>query len=478
MNILFASSESVPFIKTGGLADVAFSLPKELRKQGIDIRVVMPNYKSIPIEFKNKMKLIKTINVPVGWRNQYCELLYMEYEDIPYYFIDNEYYFDRDGSIYGHFDDAERFSFFDMAVLEIIKYIDYKPNIIHSNDWHSGMINTFLRTHYKDMKGYKDIKTVYTIHNLMYQGIFSKDVLGDVLGLGDEHYDVDSLEFYGGVSFMKGGINYSDIITTVSETYSFEIQTEYYGEKLDGFLRKKNENLYGVINGIDYDIYNPQNDAHIYSNYNVDTLERKSENKLRLQEKLNLPVNIEIPLVGMVSRIENMKGFDLVVRILDELLSYSNIQMVILGTGNSHLENLLMEIAKKHKNKLSVSIMFDNDLAHKIYAGCDMFLMPSAFEPCGLSQLIALRYGSIPIVRETGGLKDTVFSYNELTNEGNGFSFTNYNAHDMLYTIKRAIYFYSNKKIWNKIIVNAMIRDYSWKTSASKYTELYKKLID
>lgn len=476
--VLYVTSESVPFIKTGGLADVSFSLPKELRKNGIDIRVVIPNYNDIPQYLKNQMSFLKYIYVKVGWRNQYCGIKYMEYEGIPYYFIDNEYYFKRDGvyGIYGFYDDAERFSFFNKAVLEIIKHIDFKPDIIHCNDWHTGMISPLISSNYKNDDYYDDIKTIFTIHNLKYQGIFPPEILGELLDIGMDHFNIDALEFYGGVSFMKGGINYSNIVTTVSESYSIEIQNEYYGEKLDGLLRKRNSDLYGIINGIDYDIYDPQNDKYIFENYDENSLDKKVNNKTKLQEYLNLSMNSNTPIIGIISRLDSMKGLDLIVCILDELLSM-DIQIVVLGTGDKYFESIFKNYAVKYKDKLSANILFDNELAHKIYAGCDMFLMPSLFEPCGLSQLIALRYGTLPIVRETGGLKDTVMPYNEITEEGNGFSFTNYNAHDMLYTIKMAVEYYKNKKIWRKIVENALDKDYSWKNSALMYEQLYNKLI-
>ncbi len=475
LNVLYVASESVPFIKTGGLADVAFSLPKELRKIGIDIRVVIPMYNDIPEEFKINMETLAEINVPVGWRNQYCGIKYMEYEGVQYYFIDNEYYFKRDG-IYGFYDDAERFAFFNRSVLEMIKSIDFKPQIIHCNDWHTGMISPLLDAHYRDNPQYFGIKTIFTIHNLKYQGIFSPEILGELLNLGPEYNNVDALEFQGGVSFMKGGINYSDFVTTVSESYAKEIQGAYFGEKLDGILKERSQDLYGIINGIDYDIYNPEKDPEIFLNYKLDSLENKEVNKLELQKLLNLPEDKDIPLIGMVSRIDKMKGFDLIVHVIEELMSL-DIQMVILGTGDYNFESVLKDFSNTYKEKLSTKIMFSSSLAQKIYAGSDMFLMPSMFEPCGLSQLIALRYGTIPIVREVGGLKDTVTSYNEFTNEGNGFSFTQYNAHDMLFTIARALDFYKDKKSWSKIIKNAMNGQYDWNNAANRYKELYEKLI-
>jgi len=473
MKVLFAASEAVPFIKTGGLADVAFSLPKALRKIGMDVRIIIPKYKNIPEEFKINMTVLKDINVPVGWRNQYCGIHYLEHEGVPCYFIDNEYYFKRDG-IYGFYDDGERFAFFDRAVLEFINHLDFQPDVLHCNDWHTGMIMPMLKAHYRDNPNFKNIKTIFTVHNLRYQGVFPREILRDLLGLDDGYFDMHKLEFYGGVSFMKGGINYADIVSTVSESYAKEIQSPDFGERLDGLLREKKQQLYGIVNGIDYDLYNPQTDSDIFMNYDWDSADNKTTNKLKLQELLGLPQRADMPLIGMVSRIDNMKGFDLVVQIMEELMSL-DIQMVILGTGDPYFETMLKELANKYNEKLSAKIMFSASLAQKVYAGCDLFLMPSIFEPCGLSQLIALRYGTIPIVRETGGLKDTVTSYNEFTGEGNGFSFNSYNACDMLYTIRRALAFYMDKNVWKHIISNAMKGDYSWNHAAKLYEELYKK---
>ncbi|EOD00597.1 glycogen synthase GlgA [Caldisalinibacter kiritimatiensis] len=475
MKVLFASAEVVPFVKTGGLADVASSLPKALKKLGVDIRVILPKYSDIPKEYKNKMEFIKSFNVRVGQKEEYCGILYLEYEGVSYYFIDNEYYFKRDG-LYGFYDDGERFAYFNRAILETISLIEFKPDIIHCNDWHTGMVSPLLKAHYKYREEYSNIKTVFTIHNLKYQGIYPPEILDSLLNLGMEYYHVEALEFYGGVSFMKGGINYSDIITTVSKSYSKEIQTPDYGERLDGLLRKRKDDLYGIVNGIDYDIYNPDDDSHILNTYNVECIDEKYNNKLELQNLLGLPVDKEVPMIGMVSRLAHMKGIDLLLQILDELMQL-DIQIVVLGTGETYYESVLREYSKKYPDKLSANILFDNSLAHKIYAAADVFLMPSLFEPCGLGQLIALRYGTLPIVRETGGLNDTVTSYNEFTGEGNGFSFTKYNAYDMLYTIKRALKFYHDKNIWCKLVEAAMNGDYSWKNSAKEYIKLYEKII-
>ncbi|RKD31968.1 glycogen synthase GlgA [Thermohalobacter berrensis] len=474
LKILYAASEVAPFVKTGGLADVAYSLPKALRKIGIDVRVILPKYSQIPEEIKNKMKFITKFDVPVGQKNEYCGILHLEYEGVPYYFIDNEYYFKRDG-LYGYYDDGERFTFLNRAILESIRHIDFNPDIIHCNDWHTAMVSVLLNAHYRWDHKYSDIKTVFTIHNLKYQGIFPQEVLTGLLNLGMEYFNPEALEFYGNINFMKGGINYSDAVTTVSKTYAKEIQTPEYGQQLDGLLRKLNYKLCGILNGIDYEMYNPKKDKEIYVKYSVDSIDKKVENKLKLQKELGLPRRKDVPVIGMVSRLAHMKGIDLLIQVLDEILAL-DVQLVILGTGEPYYESILREYSHRYPDKLSANILFNNTLAKKIYAASDMFLMPSLFEPCGLGQMISLRYGTLPIVRETGGLNDTVQPYNEFTDEGNGFSFTNYNAYDMLYTIKRAVKFYDDKKAWNKLVKRAMEGDYSWKNSAKEYEKLYKQL--
>lgn len=477
MNILFATSESYPFMKTGGLGDVVYALPKALRRLGIDIRVIMPKYTKISKEYSDKMEKVAEYNVQVGWRNQYCGLLHQEYNGISFYFIDNEYYFKR-GSAYGDFDDGERFSFFSKAILEAIKYIDdFTPDILHCNDWHTAIAIPLLKEHYKNDSRYNNIKTVYTIHNLKYQGLFAKEMLGELLNLGMEYFSEDKLKYYSAISFMKGGIIFADRVTTVSPTYAEEIKTEYYGEGLNGLLRSSDCNLHGILNGLDTDLNNPIIDKNLFVNYDENNVIGKEKNKESLQELLNLPKNKDIPMIGMVTRLEEQKGIDLIREVIEELLR-EDIQLVILGTGDQRYEDMFKFFAWKYPNKISANIYFDASLAQKIYAASDMFLMPSKFEPCGIGQLIALKYGSIPIVRETGGLNDTVHSYNEYTGKGNGFTFKNYNSQDMLYTIKRAINFYYNKDIWNKLITTAMKEDFSWNKSAQEYIQMYRKVLD
>ncbi|SKA78245.1 starch synthase [Clostridium sp. USBA 49] len=476
MKILFVASEADPFIKTGGLGDVAYALPKALRKLGLDVRVIIPKYLGIKEELKNNMLTLATFNVPVGWRNQYGGLQYLEYDGIPFYFIDNEYYFKRDNP-YGYDDDSERFAFFDRAVLESVNYmIDFTPDIIHLNDWHTGMIAPIMREHFKNKPRFNDIKIVYTVHNLKYQGIFSKDILGDLLSFDDDYFREDMLKYYDGVSFMKGGLNFSDKITTVSKSYAEEIKTSFYGEGLHGLLQIRSKDLSGIVNGIDTEIFNPEKDKELFYNYDYNNISLKLKNKVKLQEELNISKDESIPMIGMVTRLTSQKGLDLVSHVIEEILNL-NLQLVVLGTGDRKYEEMFRYYSGIYPSKLSANITFSNTLAKKIYASSDMFLMPSLFEPCGIGQLLALRYGSIPIVRETGGLKDTVKAYDEYTKEGNGFSFKNYNAHDMLYTIKRALSFYNDKKTWNNLVKKAMLEDNSWKKSAIEYKKLYSSML-
>ncbi|MFL0269918.1 glycogen synthase GlgA [Candidatus Clostridium radicumherbarum] len=476
MKILFVASEAHPFIKTGGLGDVAYALPKALRKLGLDVRVIIPKFSEIKQEYKSKMLTLATFNVPVGWRNQYGGLQYLEYDGIPFYFLDNEYYFKRAAS-YGFFDDGERFAYFCRGVLEAVNHmIDFTPDIIHLNDWHTGMIPPLMKEHYKENPRFDNIKTIFTIHNLQYQGVFSKDILGDLLSLSEDYYTEEKLKYYDGVSFMKGGLNFCHKITTVSNSYAEEIKTSFYGEGLHGLLQVRDRDLLGIVNGIDTELNNPEKDKELFNNYNFENVEGKSKNKIELQKKLNLPVNENTPIIGMVTRLAGQKGIDLVAHVIDELLEL-DLQLVVLGNGEQKYEEMFKYYADVYPNKLSANITFNNTLAKRIYAASDMFLMPSLFEPCGIGQLIALKYGSLPIVRETGGLKDTVKPYNEYTNEGNGFSFANYNAHEMLFTIKKALAFYNNKEVWYNLVKNAMQEDNSWSKSAIEYRNLYTSLL-
>ncbi|WP_141433721.1 glycogen synthase GlgA [Bacillus sp. 03113] len=474
MKVLFAVSECVPFVKSGGLADVAGALPKELLKLGTDVRIILPKYGTIKEEIKNKMVKRVDFTVQVGWRHQYCGIEELEYDGITFYFIDNEYYFKRD-QLYGYMDDGERFSYFNRAVLDSLEKLNYFPDVIHCHDWHSGMIPFLLKVEYQNREQYSLIKTVFTIHNLQFQGIMPKGALGDLLNLDDRYFNIEQLEFYGNINFMKGALVSADKITTVSPTYRNEIQTDYFGEKLNQLLIKRSNDVTGILNGIDEDIYNPETDLFIGQKYSKNELDKKLENKRRIQEQFGLEP-LDVPLITMITRLTSQKGLDLVKRVFHELMT-EDVQVIILGTGDIEFEHFFIYMEYLYSNKCKSYIGFDEGLAHQIYAGSDLFLMPSKFEPCGLGQMIALKYGSIPIVRETGGLNDTVFSYNEMTGEGNGFSFTNFNAHDLLYTIRRAISYYYHKDIWNKILKTAMSSDCSWAQSAFKYNQLYAELI-
>lgn len=475
MNILMAASEAHPFIKTGGLGDVIGALPKSLNKLGVDVRVVMPNYRDIKKEIKDKLKYINNFNIKIGWRNQYCGVFEYDYEGVKFYLLDNEYYFKRDG-LYGYYDDGEKFAFFSRAVLEFVKRLDWIPNIIHCNDWQTGMIPVLHKLEYIKEEKLKDIKTIFSIHNLLFKGEFTKEVLPDLFGYDYEAFNNGSLELYGGVSFLKGGINYSDIVSTVSKTYAEEIKTSEYGEKLEGLLRYRGSSLKGIVNGIDYEEYDPEKDKIIYENYTVNSIEDKYVNKEKLQEELKLPVNKNIPMIGMVSRLTHQKGCDIIINSLEEILE-EEVQVVVLGTGESIYEEAFRDFERRHVGKVRAKITFSNDLAHKIYAASDMFLMPSLFEPCGLGQLIALRYGTVPIVRETGGLKDTVTPYNEYNNMGNGFGFRNYRSEELLKIVRYALSIYRNKSDWESIVLKAMNSDNSWEKSAKEYMDLYADIL-
>ena len=470
------STEVEPFAKTGGLGDVLGALPKALATKGIDVRVVMPRYKAIPEKYKRVMKFKQYLYVAVGWRSQYCGVFEYHKNGVTYYFIDNEYYFGS-SNLYGEYNEMERFSYFSKAALEMLQIIDFKPDIIHCHDWQSGIVPVLLDAFYKKTDFYKDIKTVFTIHNLKYQGRVDKKTANDFLGLPAQYYASDKLEFYGDANYMKGGLVYADFITTVSPTYADEIKDPYFGEGLDGLLRAKSGRLGGILNGIDYDIYSPVNDKYIVKQYTDRSyLKGKRENKLALQTQLGLEVDKDVPLIGIVSRLTDQKGFDLVAGVMNDILQ-RKCQMVVLGTGTQKYEELFQRYAWDNHRRVSANIMFDNAMAHKIYAGADMFLMPSQYEPCGLGQIISLSYGTLPIVRETGGLKDTVTPYNEFTGEGNGFSFSTYNAHDMLSTIDKALNLYEEPKKWNAVVRAAMKCNFSWDESAQHYINVYEHII-
>jgi len=474
MNVLFAASECAPFVKTGGLGDVIGALPLSLTEEGANVSVILPKYGDLAQVYKDQMQWIKSIEVPVGWRSKFCAIEKYDYQGITIYFLDNEYYFKRHGS-YGFGDDGERFAFFSRAVLEALPYLEEQPDIIHCHDWQTGLIPVLLKAHYEKHPFYKKIKTVFTIHNLRYQGVYPKSVLSDLLDLSELYYHIDGLEFHGNVSYLKAGLAYADCLTTVSETYAEEIQTPYYGENLDGFLRKRGTDLHGIVNGIDDYLYNPARDEQIFLPF--EDSEGKAANKKHLQESLGLPVGDDIPIIAMVTRLVDQKGIDLILHIFHEMMGL-NVQFVVLGTGEQQYEDSFRYFAHAFPDNVSAQLYFDETMARKIYAGSDMFLMPSAFEPCGIGQLLAFRYGSLPIVRETGGLKDTVIPYNQFTGEGNGFSFANYNAHELLYTIEQAVALYRfEPKKWDTLVNRTLTLNFSWTSSSQQYLALYKNLV-
>lgn len=476
--ILFVTSECSPFAKVGGLADVAAALPRALNKEGLDVRLIMPLYKKIKNEYFSKLNFIRWSMVKMGWRTVYSGIFSMEYEGVKYYFVDNEYYFGH-RSIYINYDfDIERYVFFQRAVLEAMgEAIDFCPDIIHCNDWQAGLIPVLLKAHYQNFSSWTNVKTIFTIHNLKYQGLYSFEKISDYCDLSPQYMNDYGVTVNGVPNFLKAALVYSDYITTVSETYASEILDPYYAEGLEHVLQNYRYKLKGIVNGIDDLEYNPRNDKNIYENYDVRNYkEKKALNKSLLQKELSLEQNSELPLVSMVSRLVDQKGLDLILHVADEILNIP-CQLLILGTGDKIYEDKLRELEYRYKGKMVAFIAYDNVIAHRIYAGSDIFLMPSIFEPCGLSQLISLSYGTLPLVRETGGLKDTVEAYNEHTDTGNGFSFTNINAHDMLHTLEYACHiFKTDKQAWNRLIIRAMSKDYSWKKSALRYIELYDKI--
>lgn len=476
--ILFVASEAVPFIKTGGLADVVGALPKCFDKKEYDVRVIIPKYLCMKEEYKNQLQYVTHFYMDIGYRREYVGIMQMEYEGIQFYFIDNEYYFSG-YQPYGEIRfDIEKFAFFSKAALSVLPVIGFRPDLIHCHDWQTGLVPVYLNDSFQQGEFYRGIKTVMTIHNLKFQGTWDIKTVRQITGLPEHFFTPDKMEAFKDANLLKGGLVYADAITTVSNTYAEEIKTEFYGEHLEGLMQARSNDLRGIVNGIDYDEYNPQTDKFIVKNYNAKNFRKeKVKNKLALQRELGLEENPKAMMIGVVSRLTDQKGFDLVNYVMDELCQDS-IQLVVLGTGEERYENMFRHFAWKYQGKVSDNIFYDNGLSHRIYAASDAFLMPSLFEPCGLSQLMSLRYGTLPIVRETGGLKDTVEPYNEFENTGTGFSFTNYNAHEMLGIIRYAEHiYYDKKREWNKLVGRAMARDFSWANSAKQYEEMYDWLI-
>lgn len=475
MQIVFASAECAPFVKTGGLGDVAGSLPAALVRAGAEVIVMVPKYATIKDEYKAQMEHFSDFYVGLGWRNEYCGLEKLEHDGVTYMFVDNERYFARDYP-YGFFDDGERFAFFSKAITESLQHLPagFECDILHCNDWQTALAPVFLREFYQGLPLYDRVKTVFSIHNVAFQGQFSDTVMEDILGVAHIPAAASQLRCDAcSINYMLGALHYADAITTVSPTYASEIQTPEFGEGLDGVLRERSYALQGILNGIDVAAFDPATDKRIAANYTVDDRSGKAVCKAKLQEELGLEVRDDRPLMVMVTRLTRQKGMDLVMYALDRILS-GGVQVAVLGTGDRDYEDGLRYFQDKYPGTMAARIEFDPALSQRMYAAADMFLMPSKFEPCGLSQIIAMRYGTLPIVRETGGLKDTVIPYNEFTGEGTGFSFTNFNGDEMGDAVFRAArLFWDNREAWNQLVTQAMSQDFSWTRSADKYLDLY-----
>ena len=470
--ILHVSAEVTPFVKIGGLADVVGSLPGEIKRlRGSEVRVILPLYKSIPSNYKKKMEDELSFSINMGdEENVYVGIKSLKKGNILYYFVDNEFYFGSRDDVYNYGDESKRFAYFQLAVLESLKHLNFIPDVIHVHDWHTAMIPLLLKRRYPEYGS----KSVLSIHNLAYQGIFP---LQDYQ-LFSINY-TSEFEFQGFLNFLKTGIVTADALTTVSETYANEIMTDYFGYGMQNLLKMRSNDLYGIVNGIDYKEYNPEKDKLIDTHFSLANYRQgKINNKKALYKQLGIDFDPKKPLVAIISRLVSQKGIDLIERVFSEMLEIDDFKFVVLGTGDQAYENYFKELEKEFPDKVKAEIRFSNQLAHQIYASSDIFLMPSKYEPCGLGQIIALNYGSIPLVRETGGLVDTITPYNEFNSTGNGFSFTNFNAHDMMHVLRYAIHLYQhNKEAWDKIVEGAMTSDFSWKKSAQAYRKLYKKII-
>ncbi len=474
--VLIVASEAVPFIKTGGLADVIGSLPKYFDKNEYDVRVIIPKYACMDQILLERFSRIATCSVTLNWRHQYVSILQGTADGITYYLVENDMYFIGDAP-YGQIHlDAEKFAFFAKAVLTVLPIIGFCPDVIHCNDWQTGLLPVFLKEQFQK-PFYKKIATVFTIHNMRFQGSWSMDAYKDITGLPQECYTYDKLECYGAANPFKGGIAYSDYITTVSKTYAKEIQTQEYGEGLEALMQYRKDVLFGIVNGLDTKLFDPETDPMLVANYTVETREQnKPINKKALQEEIGLNVLADAFVIGMVSRLTDQKGFDLVMKVINKLMEFPDIQIAIQGTGDPFYQDALTAVGKKFPGRIAIKIQYSEMLAHRIYGSADAFLMPSKFEPCGLSQLISLRYGTVPMVRQTGGLKDTVKPYHK--DRGNGFVFRDYDEDEMLEMILQAYTLFTEDKLsWNKLAARGMRQDHSWKKSALEYAEIYEIVI-
>ena len=477
LKVLFTAAESAPFYKTGGLGDVTYALPKAIKKQGVDIRVAIPFYeKKFPAKYLPKVKDLTHFTLEMDGRPVYVGLKTIKLGDVTYYLIDNRQYFDRDG-LYGYWDDGGRVGYFQMAVIEMLQVIEWIPDVIHANDWHTAFIPVLLKEKYGWIKPYQQIKTQLTIHNLQFQGWFPPSTLATVFGIGREGFNDDGFGQDGSINWLKGGINYADLVSTVSPSYAKEIQTPAFGEHLDGTLRKQSGKLVGILNGIDSEVYNPATDQNLAYNYDAKNLAGKAKDKKALQDEMHLPKRTD-PLFAMVSRLTRQKGADLLVDALENFLVQNNVQVVVLGTGDQDLEEDLSSLQDRFPGQLAVRIDFDEGLAQRIYAGADYFMMPSAFEPSGLAHMMAMRSGTLPIVHETGGLRDSVLAYNAETGAGDGFSFWDYNAGVLTNILRMAKSVYADQpKVYAKLQQHAMVKDFDWHHSATEYLKGYQRIL-
>ena len=469
--VLFVSSEAQPFCATGGLADVCGSLPKEIKKNdpSIDIRVVLPMYSNISNQYRSQFKFKNYLYVTLSWRKEYCGIFEYEYEGVKIYFIDNEQYFKRDGGVYGYFDDGERFAFFSKSILEILPLIDFFPDIIHVHDWEAALVPVYLKTLFLDER-YHNIKTILTIHNIQYQGRYDKNILVDVFGIDEKYRGL--LSYDDDVNIIKAGIICADKVTTVSKTYAEEIKRIEFGGGLHSIICENEYKLCGILNGLDYDFYNPETDKVIYANYSKDNLDGKKVNKELLQREFGLEVNPDIPIIAFCSRMTFLKGFDMIKICIEKIIRENNVQFVGVGSGEKDYEDFFRYLNNKYPKKVHVSIGYSLEIGRKIYSGADIYIMPSINEPCGLSQIVASRYGVVPIVRETGGLKDTIKDFG-CEEGGNGYTFSSDYVGDFEYSIKRAINDFNNKEEWKNKVVKIMNIDFSWKNTANSYIDLY-----
>lgn len=474
MKIMFAAAECAPFFKSGGLGDVVGALPKALAKKGHEVRVVLPLWRWMPGKFQEKMESWGSFEVKVGWRTEYCGVETLYQDGVRYMFLDNRYYFDRP-KLYGYYDDGERFAWFQQAACELMGRYNWVPDVLNCNDYHTAFMPFLLKEKYGWVGPYHHIKTVLTIHNLEFQGEYGREVMTELFGMSPERYDDGTVRYGTAVNFMKAGILYADRVNTVSPSYAAEIQTPEFGCHLDEVLRMENFKLCGILNGIDYDVNNPATDHNLAANYSIKDLKGKAKDKAALQKEFGLPQRPDVPLIGIVSRLTYQKGFQLVVNEMENLMKF-DVQVVLLGTGYANFEHDFRWFNSVHHDKFGAKIEFDVGLAQRIYAGADMFLMPSGFEPCGLSQMISMRYGTLPIVHQIGGLKDSVEPYNPITNTGTGFGFEQFSGFYMMEAIKEAMATYQQPKIWRHLMQNAMAKDFSWDKQSQAYLDMYKSL--